>query len=33
MSLIVKNRKKSYGDKVVVDDLSFQMQGLSLIHI
>lgn len=27
MSLIVKNLKKSYGDKVVVDDLSFQMQG------
>ena len=27
MSLVVKNLKKSYGDKVVVDDLSFEMPG------
>lgn len=27
MSLIVKNLKKSYGDKVVVDNLSFEMPG------
>lgn len=27
MSLVVKNLKKSYGDKVVVDDLSFEMKG------
>ena len=25
MSLVVKNLKKSYGDKVVVDNLSFEM--------
>ena len=27
MSLVVKNLKKSYGDKVVVDNLSFEMPG------
>lgn len=27
MSLVVKNLKKSYGEKVVVDDLSFEMKG------
>lgn len=27
MSLVVKNLKKSYGDKVVVDNLSFEMKG------
>lgn len=27
MSLVVKNLKKAYGDKVVVDDLSFEMPG------
>ena len=25
MSLVVKNLRKSYGDKVVVEDLSFEM--------
>ena len=26
MSLVVRNLKKSYGDKVVVDNLSFEME-------
>ena len=27
MSLVVKNLRKSYGDKVVVENLSFEMKG------